>query len=406
MARAQTLTWLPLDRWFEILGVDPLHANGLDSNTIKPEHVCGDAWMQFAWQHADQVSREDLAFAIREAETKIAGEVGYNLLPDWREDERHQTARPTDPVLYSDGRNARGQAKSIETDWGYVITGGRKAKSVIEAGVAVVRTDEDGDTYKETVTLTVTTTVTSPDEIRVFYPGESGADNWEIRPIKVSIASGVATITFKSWQIVDPALQERINAIALDAETDANYMTIVDVYRVYNDPSVQVEFLWEQPYCASCGGSGCASCVQGSQNGCLMVRDGRLGIAAYRPGDWDADDEEFDAVAYSTPRDPDRMRIWYYSGWRGPGVTRPYTALDPYWEQAIAYYAASLLDRPTCGCSNVTEFVKRMRRDHALVSEDGSYQLTPSQMDNNFGTTAGALYAFRRTREPMRRIGK
>ena len=406
MARSQTRTWLSLDRWAEIIGVSPLHFNGLDSSILKPAIVCGDAWQQYAWQHADQVSREDVGIAIRDAERKIAGEVGYNLLPDWTVDERHRTVRPSDPLFYSNGVNVRGQRKSIDANWGYLISGGIKGKTIIEAGAAVVRSDEDGDGYDETMTVTAPTTVTSLDEIRVFYPGENGSELWEVRPIKVSLLANVATITFKSWQLVDPTLQERINANAIDAEAAGSYLTTVDVYRIFNDPQYQVEMLWEQPFCASCGGTGCTECTEGSQNGCLMVRDNRLGTVVYSPATWDAEDQSFDQSEYWTPRDPDRLRLWYYSGWQDTQLERPRNNLDPYWETAIAYYAASLLDRPTCGCSNVTEFVKMWRKDKALVNEDGSFQITQSQMDNNFGSREGALYAFRRTREPQRKIGK
>jgi len=410
MARAITRTWLPLDRWFEIIGVNPIFGNGMDSSTLFPTTRCDDAWQQFSWQHADQISREDLARVIRQAELRIAGEIGYNLIPDWSIDERHRTQRPADPSLFSSNAlNIRGQRKSVEAKWGFVISGGRKASTLIQAGVTVTRSDEDGDSYNELMTVSVITSVTDPDDIRVYYPGESGNDAWEIRPIDVSISGGTATITFKSWQLVDPELQSAINAEAIDADANASYLTTVDVYRVYNDPQTQVQLLWEGEgpgVCASCSGTGCAQCTIDTQYGCLTVRDDRLAILAYAPATWDADDEEFDDVAYAVARDPERLRLWYYSGWQDKNLSRPRNEMDYYWEHVVAYYAASLLDRPLCGCSNITGLVKKLQRDHALSNDDGSFALTASQMDNNFGTTEGALIAFRATREPERRIGR
>lgn len=409
MARANTKTWLSLDRWAELIGVNPLHFNGLTHGTLLPQTVCNDAWMQHAWQHADQVSREDVAYAIQQAEQNIANEVGYNLLPDWTVDERHPTSRPPDPTLYNvNALNVRGQRKSIQSIWGYVLSGGARAASVIQAGAAVVRSDSDGDTYLDTMTVTVATTITDLDQIRVFFPGKLGQDEWEIRPINISLAAGVATITFKSWLLVDPTLQEAINADAIPAEDANSYLTTVDVYRIYNDPQLQLDMLWEQEgfACPSCFGTGCTQCIQESQNGCLVVRNNRLGILAYGAGAWDAEEGEFAPADLAMGRDPDKVRLWYYSGWQDLKNPRSLNNLDPYWERAIAYYAASLLDRQTCGCSNITNLVKKLQRDHALSTGDESFSITSSQMDNNFGTTEGALLAFRATRRPERKIGR
>src|SRR3990167_4262848 len=132
MARASVLTWLPLDRWAEIVGLNPLHFNGV-TITLSPDSACNsgeDIWMQYAWQDSAKVSREDLASAIREAEEMIANYVGYNLIPDWMIDERHNSVRPALRENYSAGINVRWLAKSVITRRGYVLSGGQKARSV------------------------------------------------------------------------------------------------------------------------------------------------------------------------------------------------------------------------------------------------------------------------------------
>jgi len=94
--------------------------------------------------------------------------------------------------------------------------------------------------------------VTDPDELKLYFPGRSGDDRYEIRPIEVDLDTDAAsaTITCKSWQIIDPDLQEYVDvgesANAIDAETAGNYETTLDVYRVYNDPQTQVSLIWEQ----------------------------------------------------------------------------------------------------------------------------------------------------------------
>lgn len=405
MSRASTYTWLPLDRWAEILGLSPLHFNQFTSEYITSQSYCGDVWYQYNWQGADKTSREEIAFTIKQAEDKLSEFVGFNLIPDWEVDERQRTKRPISPELFGGGYQPRWTAKSITADKGYIITGGIQAKELIDTPT-VVRTDEDGDGYKETVTATVVTTVTSEDEIRVYFPGEDGADEWEIRPLKkVTISGGTATIVFRSWQIPDPDVWESMTISTIDGDDDGNYITTVDVYRVYNDPSQMVQFLWEGiPNSCGCGDDECAECAKSSQYGCLSVRDERLGFFMYRPATYDEDTGQYVSACWSVDREPESMRLWYLSGWQNKKLARPLVTMDSFWEHAVAYYAASMLERPICGCNNAAEFVKSWMEDLARVGTDHSWQITSSIQDNTFGSRRGAVYAFQRAKD--KRIAK
>lgn len=412
MARADTLTWLPLDRWAEIMGFDPLHFNGV-TTSLRPDSACNkgeDIWLQAAWQDASKISREDLAEAIREAETILSSYVGYSLLPGWTIDERANTVRPAFRELYSAGANVRWLGKSIQAQRGYALSGGQRAKTVISAGAAIVRSDSDADGYNDLCTVTVASTV-DPEEVRVYFTGLSGADEWEIRPVKVITSGANLVITFKIWQVPNPNLWQALNATGIDGDQAGNFQTTVDIYRVYNDPQSQVQFLWEPDgwngLCASCGGSGCAACQFASQNGCLHIRDARLGTLVYSPADWNAATSQFDASDLAICRDPDRLRLWYYSGWRwesGDARKRATVDLDPYWEKAIAYFATALLERDVCACNNVEKFLDYYREDLSRNNADWSYQTVPEMVANEFGTRRGAWYAWKRANAEGRRI--
>jgi len=414
MARATTPTWLSLDRWAQILGINPLHFSQLFSSVI-PASNCSDAWTQFAYQNPNYTSREDIAQAIRDAEMKIASELGYFLLPDWVVDERRQTVRPARPELFSRSSvNVRGLAKSIETDWGYVISGGQRAQVLIDDSVAVTVSDVDGDGYDERAVATVATAVTSPCEIRAFLPGQAGSFAYEIRPITVTIAAGVATITFNRWQLVIPELQDRLDAEQpdqrIDGDADASYETTIDVYRVWNDPQSQANLLWEREPsgCSNCNGSGCAECSFSTQTGCLAVRNERLGELTYRPATWDSVDEQFDTAEFAVCRDPEQLRVWYYAGWQStdPRVSCPRVQLDPYWEKAIVYLSAALLDRELCSCNNVEKFVEHWREDLSRTGSEVSYQISEADLLNPFGPSRGGVYAWRQVQRDGRRIRK
>ena len=409
MAVSETKTWLSLSDWASIIGVNPLHFAGLSSTKFN-NNVCGDVWFQYAWQHSDRVGREEVAQAIQEAEQEISREVGYNLMPDWTIEERLNYKRPIVPGVYNlSGTNPRGMLKSVELRKGHVISGGVRAKTAIELGSAVVRTDPNGDGYSELCTVSVATTVTDANEIHAYYAGKSGADRWEIRPIDVSISVGVATITFKSWQVVENSALDTFDAEPLDGDIAGSYETTIDVYRVYNDPATQVQFMWENAPGLTCC-STCDACTLGTQAGCFHLRDPRLGFAVPAPASWNSTNEDFDTSEWTTCREPDQVRFWYYSGYQDKQLDRYNVTMSPYWKYAVAFFAASKLDRAVCGCSNVANFIDKWRFD-VMTSTYGngvgvSVNITPEQLTNRLGTTRGALYAWKRINQEGMRIIK
>jgi len=405
MARSNIKTWLSLDRWAEIIGLNPLNFNQLASTSLFPNNVCGDVFFQYDWMHSDRIGRDTIAMAIQAAEQEIAAEAGYNLMPDWTIQERLTYPQPAVPGMYGDAMNPRWMFKSVELRKGHVISGGVRTKTLIQAGAAVVRSDADADSFQETCTVTVATALTDTNEIRAFYPAKSGADGWELRPITVSISGGNAVIQFKIWQIAAANQMDAMDSPVLDAHDAASYETTVDIYRVYNDPSTQVQFMWENCSDGDCCGS-CVACQFGTQAGCFHLREARLGLAVPTPGTWDSTDQEFDFTEWSACREPDQTRFWYYSGFVDQNIDRPYANLANYWEYAVAYYAASKIDRPVCGCSNVNQFIEKWRVDIAFSDNAGSYVTTPEMLANRLGTSVGGIYAWKRIHQPGVRIIK
>ncbi len=391
----------------------PAHFNGVYSNTYFPFTDCSDAFYQYGWQDGGKVAREDLARAIGDAEQIIAGYVGYNLLPDWVCEEHRMVTRPYRPELFSiDGLNVRGQSKTITTNRAHFISGGAKAKTLIEAGVSGVASDADGDGYAETLTFTVASDV-DPCEVHAYHYNQGGADDYEIRPIVVTnVGGGNYTVVIKIWQIPDLNLWESLSATGIDGDTATNFQQCtgpnycIDLYRVYNDPSEQAQFHWLDPSCSTCGGAGCTACQFGTQDGCLHAKEYRLGIVAYSPGVWDADTETWTADSWAECREPDRVKIWYYSGWRWNCATCPETQMDPYWERAVAYFATALLERPLCGCDCNVARLDHWREDLALNNTARTFQNAPRVLENPFGTTRGAVYAWNACNADGRKIAR
>lgn len=384
MASSAVKTLLPLDRFFRLVGVHPLHANQVVF-TNNQAQTCGAVLFQQSWQNADAMSREEIAGAIAQAESIIAEQVGYKLLPQWEVDEVLQFNNLKGWYTWP-----WGHAPAYETYWKHVLSGGIEAKTLI-LNRPIVYSDPDGDGYNELATITCVTTVTAPEEIAIYHPSEFGADEWEIRPISVSISGGVATITCRREQLVDKNLLIVLDPEAVNGATDGNFLSEVDVYRHYNDPQTQIQFMWEGG--CSCGLSSCHACTYSIQNGCLLVRNYRLGFVAASPGDWNATDGVFDSTVFTSCRSPDKARVWYRAGLQ---YRSSVLVMNPQWERVVANLALTLMDRPFCGCTSLEHVTRLAKEDFALQKADGdSYHVSRYLLDNPIGTTRGAIEAWR-----------
>lgn len=410
MAIASTKTKLPLATWAKIMGIHPAHFEQVRIGSANPH--CSEIMFQYSWQNSDHISREEIAIAIAEAEAKIEHYLGFRLKPSWEVDEWRPAAKPfTSELVIFGGGDVRGYKQTVAADWKHFISGGIQSKELIDDEAAIAWSDADNDGYFEIATVTVATSVVDKNEIAVFYPGEAGDDAWEIRPTKVVIASGVATITFRRELAVKPEFFETIildDLGSADGLDDDDFLETVDVYRRYNDPQTQASFLWEPlaSTCGICDGSGCASCAYTTQSGCLIVRGNpRNSIVGYSPGTWDSDEDVFTADPWTISRLPDIVRLYYYAGLRNKSQAY-ISRMDPEWERAVAYMACAMLDRPACDCNADTW--NKWREDFALFSgdEDGKpIYRTPSGADrefdilnNPFGTRRGEIYAWNKVR--------
>lgn len=386
MARASTPTLIPLDRVAEHLGVNPWHFNGISSDKFPFLPACSDDWYQFNWQSTGKLSREALAQALNQAEATTERFLGYSPLPRWYEDTVN--ILPYYRVERRNIANSRSMSKSVPAKHGYVIEAGRETRTYIDTP-AVVYSDTDADGIKDLGTITFATTVTDEEELRVYYPGENGADSWEIRPLtSVSIAAGVATVTFRKWLTALPELQEKQPTIddpyiGIDAADDTNFLTTVDVYRVYNDPSTQAVF-WYEP------DNLCSSDYEyGGSYGALLIRDERLGIMAYHAATWDSVNEKFTAANFTNY--PDRITMYYRAGKKDDSLTFPTREMNREYERLITFYALSLLDTNVCGCDNTRNIWQYQTQDLSKVDSSGSHVVPWPKLGNPLGTTFAAF---------------
>lgn len=406
MGRASIRTWLPLDRWARHVGINPLYFNQAYSTIVKEDLRDGTVWFQESWQDTDKISREDLALAISVAEKKISEEVGYHLVPDWIRDEYVALTPPADRTLvHNTPYNVSGHLKSAVLRKKHFRSGGIRAKEVVELNAPVTYSDPDGDGYNELGRCTLLGTDVDPCEVHAYFISENADDAWEIRPIKVTdLGGGTLQIDIEAWLLIDPDLQTGIGAENINGDVVASYVRTVDFYRIYNDASDMGSMVWEAlPGDACC--NSCAACTLGTQTMCMASRNRELSIVTYYPSTWDANSESHLAADFSACRMPERLRANYYSGWMWGDDLCVFPSMDPYWERAIVLLSFSLMNRRICTAqNNAAHFFDFWREDLARSGAEVSYNLGPETLRNPFGTSRGAIEAWKMTQAEGRKI--
>jgi hypothetical protein len=416
MARASTYTLLSLDRYARIMGINPPHFNqGGSTEFFKLEsRDCRDAWFQHDWQNSKVVGRESLARAIRQAEDDIAMVIGYYPAPRWISKEMHRYPQLYRRGLYGNGKDIRWKFKSIEARWGKFIAAGRRNVAQVGDSVAVAYSDPNSVGFSDTATITVAgITTTDECELKVYFEDHNGEQEWEIRdPRSKTLVAGTLTVIFDSWQLIDPDLWEAYPTTQalepIDFTDTANLITNVDVYREFTDfTQASAEFSFEPKprtdslsfLCTSCNGTGCVACELTIQTGCAHPRDVELGLIVPQPATFSVADDQWNEDQWTECREPDNVKLWYYAGDLDERFLRE-TSCDPlshWFAEAIAWLATARLSRDICGCSNIVEFARDLRRDLSHTPSDGdSFFLSDDNLANPFGTRRGEVMAWNR----------
>lgn len=232
MARSDVEHWGLLNRWATVMYENQWHFNQI-SGTDAPLSKPGDAVYIAS-------TRDDIANAINEACWLLIDALGFFPRPTWYTE--------TIPL----GRGEPYELAPYQTKYGYIEEFSVRTKTLVEEDVAVVYSNVYAATINDTATITVTTTI-DPDEIRVYFRQADGAsddghDNWEIEPLQITSDGTTVTIVGPRYLFVhpdnvwvyefeDPNYTEPYRG---DTQTPADFVTHVDIYRVYGATSYAV----------------------------------------------------------------------------------------------------------------------------------------------------------------------
>jgi hypothetical protein len=95
----------------------------------------------------------------------------------------------------------------------------------------------------------------------------------------------------------------------------------------------------------------------------------------------------------SQPREPDRVVVNYMAGY----PRDPFGKMDPSMAKIVAHLATSYLPVDKCGCERSSRIIHWWRS----FPQDGmnTRNLSPLELDNPFGQSMGALWAWHRVKE-------
>lgn len=435
MARANVQTLLSLDRWAQIMGLNPVSFNGaiLGPNCYQACTKCRELWNQHPWQSSGgYMAREDLAWAIADAERDIKNFLGVPLCP-----ELHCM---TLPYLPPSNQISCGWNGSYSPRPAYQISEcpifflPRQAERLL--GIAsllddtMVILDEEGDFYdgdechcpvEVQATLHVSRDNTepfTPESCQIFVRYQGRTE--EIKGAKVieviydSIENeDLVQIIFDSWRLIEPSLWENAGPYAgedscvncgIDILDSDNLVDYIEIWQRYHDPSMPIaEFGWECDIPCGCGDPDCPICRVQIQPACVIENTRGPGFVVPFPARWNAGEEAWGRIdPWTCWRQPDFVRFYYWTGYLPKGQCPPESlcAVDcSQIEQIIAILAAARMTRRICSCTcgeSKPWWEELQTNTSKSTRETGTYVNTVQTLNNPFGTRVGEIDAYRR----------
>jgi hypothetical protein len=304
---------------------------------------------QSFWNHLE---RDNIEYYLMEAQHEIEDELGFFLCPTW-------VYGKLEDVPNGDFRLIDAEALTIPfiTRWGLVLWGGTQGVTLIGDGVAV-------NHGADPAVVTLATTVTDTDEIKVFHPGSA----IQIYPSSMGISGGVLTIEIPRCRMVKESLLETVD-IAYDVV--ANFESVVDVYRFYNDNSSHATLVSPHSCSSSCLNAGCG---ENTDTACIYVMNQRIGEITMRPATYSGGTWTPNGLSC---RCPSLVRLNYQAGMIR--VTRQM-------EDAVIRLAHTKMPKELCGCEYGQKLWERDRNIPVALTEQ--------RLANPFGTMDGAWMAW------------
>jgi hypothetical protein len=182
---------------------------------------------------------------------------------------------------------------------------GIQAESSISAGEPI--TLSPGGIISDPIVLTVATTVTDPDDIVLYYPGQT---KYVIRPESLTISGGFASITIPRIRLLKPQYFIEYTDVNLrpDYNNDTYFLTSIDIAYNYLDTTTGNNLVWTTVPCYPC--------AESKQSACGVVEDIRLGRVHLAAATYNANtgwQNQTMTVCYADPDMAEVSFMWGYA---------------------------------------------------------------------------------------------
>ncbi len=375
MAVSEIPTYKLLNHWQRLMQENIFRFNQVQGTGVPrdEEHV---AYLQ---PHRDEV-----ALALNNAVSKVVDVLGYYPRPVWITDE-------IIPLRWSEPY----QLQTLNTRYKHLIEFGSRGTTLISAGAAVVYSASVVGGALDTATITIPTALTNPAEIQIFFQVADGApaaadELWEIEPTTVSISGGNAVIVAHRALFVKPStiwsVPYTYDAGNLDTPhyadiaLAADFVTNVDVYRVYNDTTNAVQ-LQSDGIWTNCD---CSTTTTTSSAAGARITNPRLGTFEVRP------------TACGCNGFVESVKVNYRAG-----LALVRGAVDPTLAEALIRFANTHFGQQPIGLADRVN--EKWMYDRSAEDRD---LLTPDVIHNPFGIQRGSIFAWRTINNPRFRIGQ
>lgn len=395
---------LPLDAWRRNIGYNPWHFWQMSDSQYTPvSSSCNTLVRQYAWQAADQAGRYDILDRIQTAEERMLTYARFAPAPHYQV-KTLQFPHYHDPKIDRFGyADPTGRWLGVNLGESKLQAIGLFTRELIETA-SVAYNDADSDGLNDSFTVSVATSVTNADQIAVYIQesdrvnGEPVRPRYRIAPLNITISGGTATIKGPRRLCVKPVLQEQADAI--DPTDAGNFVTELEVYREYIDPSgatadtAQATLIWETapyPAWANCCNDGSASrdpAALATGLARCVIRDAENGIIGVGASVYDSANDVWHSTNWSTCRPPDRITVRYQAG-----VPLVNQAMDHRWEMVIARLAAAEMPRRICACEQANRELGYWQFDMSLENAIERVART-DVLENPLGTKRGHVYAW------------
>lgn len=297
--------------------------------------------------------RQMVADALAQAQQMLEDVINYPLCPTW-----------ITGAIVDDGRfvdQQKGVGNPIVTRWKMLLEAGVRAETTLRENAGIDYSDPD-----TSVIGPFAATITDTTEVHVYYPDSDR----EITPSLITYSGGNLTIEIPRCRLVLPELLDDVTAqVGIEKIDEDNFLSAVDVKRIYNDPSTNASLVRAHACDALCVANSCAT---ETNTGCIVIRDPITGIVTVHPGTY-SNGWTYGASQYCY----NHVRLNYRAGIR---------VLTRTMENVIVRLAHSLMAEEPCGCGTTQRLWQRDRHVPGVLSAE--------RLNNPFGTNEGAWFAY------------